>query len=218
MAKKRRKRPRDWKEALDQIESPQVIVIPDLKAYMESVNEHVPLLRPLDQEDWTEELRAQLPDGLRWCNAKRIVVNFNYVEEHEVFALNQVLIHRLLYRKWERLTEEEVGAFLICLQKPDPHMLSELRFSASTAAGVYCSDTGMPGESVELIVTEELGPGEHNDIFRGFVAMQLAAAFFSKSPDTTVPFLPNVPYQLEIQQVRVRTELGGETELGEDQV
>ncbi len=207
MTKKGRKRPRNWKEALDQLESPQVHVIPDLKAYMQSLSAQVPLLRPLHQVDWTAELRAQLPDGLRWCKAKRIVLNFNYAEKNEVAALNQVLIHRLFYRKWERLTEEEVGAFLICLQKPDPHMLSELRFTASSAAGVYCSATGLPEESAEMIVPEELGPGDYNDTFRGFVVMQMAAALYSKSPESTLAFLPNVPYKLEIQQVGVRTEI-----------
>lgn len=205
MAKKGRKRPRNWKEALDQMDSPQVYVMPAMD--MQSLIAKVPLLRPLDQVDWTEELRARLPDGLRWCNAKRIVLNFNYLEKNEVAALNQVLIHRLLYRKWERLSEAEVSAFLICLNKPDPHMLSELRFTASSAAGIYCSDTGLPGESAEMIVVEELGPGEHNDTFRGFVAMQMAAAIFSKSPESTVAFLPKVPYKLEIQQVGVRADI-----------
>ncbi len=205
MAKK--KRPRNWKEALNQMESPQVHVMWDLNAQMTALKAQVPLLRPLDQEDWTEELRALLPDGMRWSKAKRFVLNFNFVENFEVQAMNQVMIHRFLYCRWEYLPEEEVSAVLVCHQKPGPELLAKLGFVASAAPGVYCNSTQL-NETMELIIPQELGSGKHNDTFKEFAIIELVKALVNKPNAAAEALLPQMPYKLETQTVGVRPDLG----------
>lgn len=203
MAQKRprRKGPDDWPE---QLEKANIQVDYGFKASLCSLVVDVPILRPRDQEDWTEQLRTLLPDGLRWCKAKRIVLNFDFSEKLETDTVIQTLSHGWLYSRWERLPERAVSSFLVCGNRPPPGTLAKFGYVASSASGVYVN-TSPVTRFVELIVLDELGDESHNLTFKAFAEWHRANQQ-APDPESAAALAAEMPYFLTLHPVQLRDE------------
>lgn len=127
------------------------------------------LLRPEGQENWSEEQRALLPDGLRSCGATRIMLEFKYTESFGIEAVRQTLAYDWLYRKSEHLADHQLRAFLICSMTPSAHRLEGMGYQPTDCPGVYrsCNDVC---RNVDIISLNELSDEPQNLAFKLFAS------------------------------------------------
>ena len=64
-------------------------------------------------EEWTDEQRARLPDGIRDSSSSQILIEFKYTQSVNKWAFLQTLVYDTLYRLSEGLEEGELQTFLV---------------------------------------------------------------------------------------------------------
>lgn len=87
-----------------------VLVFAEIEVTQNPPKVDVLLLRR-DTDNWTPEQLALLPDGIRDCNAKHILIEFKYTESLTVEAIRQAVGYEYFYRIANELDADEVRMF-----------------------------------------------------------------------------------------------------------
>ena len=91
-------------------------------------------------ETWDFLQRKWLPDGIRDCHARHIVIELKYKETINTNALIQTLMYDYLYVRKLKLKPEEYQTFLVSCTTPRASRLELMGYRETEVSGVYtCS-------------------------------------------------------------------------------
>jgi hypothetical protein len=136
------------------------------------------LLLRRDSVAWTPAQQARLPDGVRDCQARHILLEFKYTESLNEMALRQALAYDTFYKRIQRLKDAEVQTFLLSAKTPSSSFLTEFGYRRGEHSGVYYSQSQLV-QVVPVLSLNELRNDAHNLFVRFFASQrqQKAAAF-----------------------------------------
>ncbi len=127
------------------------------------------LLRREDQDKWTADQYARLPDGVRHTAASHIILEFKYTESVNLSALQQAIGYDNFYRRSNQLTEQAVQPFLLSSRQPNGRFLETFGYQESKWAGVYYSQNPMLAR-LPILSLNALSDAEHNAFVKCFAS------------------------------------------------
>lgn len=145
-----------------------VLVFAEVEVMQNPPKVDVLLLRR-DTGEWTPEQLALLPDGIRDCNAKHILIEFKYSESLTVDAIRQAVGYEYFYRIANELIIDEVKMFLLCAKTPTPEHLQMFGYEPSSLAGIY-ENHYTPIEHIPLLALNNLNDEPHNAFVKAFAS------------------------------------------------
>jgi hypothetical protein len=127
---------------------------------------------------WTSAQRDRLPDGVRDCTARHILLEFKYTESLNEMALRQALAYDTFYKRIQKLKDVDVQTFLLSAKTPNAQFLAEFGYRRSEQPGVYYSQNQLV-QLLPILSLNELRNEAHNVFVRFFASQrqQKAAAF-----------------------------------------
>lgn len=123
------------------------------------------------KENWTEEQRLLLADGLRDLGADQILVELKITESLNEDALSQLSVYDHLYLGTEKLRRDQLRSVLISSKTPDPKFLKQFAFDSVGPVGVYESRPAWGGV-LRLILLNELADEPQNAPLKCFASRQ----------------------------------------------
>ena len=119
------------------------------------------LLLKRENEQWTPEQLALLPDGVRNSQASHILLEFKYTETVNEDAFRQASGYDVFYIRGRDLAEEQVQTFLISAKKPQTERLIKFGYEHTKHDGVYRTSHWAMNR-ITLISINELSDEPHN--------------------------------------------------------
>ena len=128
------------------------------------------LLLRRESDQWTEEQRRLLPEGIRDTLAQHVLLEFKYSESVTVEALQQAVGYDYFYGRAQRLADDELATFILSSRTPRAERLAEWGYER-VSPGVYRSVQPLLSR-VGLILLNELPAAEHNAFVKVFASRQ----------------------------------------------
>ncbi|MEM7127631.1 MAG: hypothetical protein AAF702_14960 [Chloroflexota bacterium] len=120
-------------------------------------------------DKWTEEQLGLLPDGVRDSKAGHIILEFKFTESLTKDAFYQVMSYAYWYRITQKLSHEDVRAFILCAKTPQDARLDGFEYHSTDLAGVYQTDNQWPQE-VLVLALNQLNLEVHNAFVKCFAS------------------------------------------------
>ncbi len=120
-----------------------------------------------NQRDWTPEQLKYLPDGIRDCKAEHIVIEFKYTESVNEDAFCTAVGYRIFYRRYHKLRNDQLQAFLISSKTPEESTFKEFGYFSETQAGIWQSSHSLL-KRIPLISLNDLPDEPHNAFVKLF--------------------------------------------------
>ena len=120
---------------------------------------------------WTKEQLKWLPDGIRQCLVRHILLEFKYTESLNLLILLQAIMSYVLYCRSNQLTNKDVAFFVILSRQPRPDVLQHFGYQPAGITGLYRSNQPTL-EDISLISLNELSPTHYNAFIKCFASQQ----------------------------------------------
>ncbi|MBF0098637.1 MAG: DUF4351 domain-containing protein [Magnetococcales bacterium] len=120
-------------------------------------------------DNWTEEQKTWLADGLRDTSAKDLLIEFKFTESLTNRAYRQLLVYDHLYQEKQQLQRGDLTSFLLLAKTPETDILERHGFVPTDKAGVYASRIEL-FDAIRIILLNELAPVPHNAIWKCFAS------------------------------------------------
>ena len=149
------------------------------------------LLLRREENRWTAEQRARLPDGVRHTTASHILLEFKYTESVNRKALRQAIVYDTLYKQSQPVSDQDVATFIISVRKPHKTFLQRFAYQPARWPGVYHSQNPML-DDVGLLSLNELTDEAHNVFVKCFASRKREKqAAFQTMQTTWLSQIPN---------------------------
>ena len=122
-------------------------------------------------EEWTEEQKTWLADGLRDTNAKEELLSFKFTESLTEDAISHLFVCGHLYRSKQKLKPGNLQCFLLLSKTPNTDIMQRYGFEQTDKAGVYAASFPML-VSMRIILLNELKNEPHNAVLKYFASKQ----------------------------------------------
>jgi hypothetical protein len=106
---------------------------------------------------WTAEQLERLPDGIRQCTARYILLEFKYTQSINDDALYQSMAYDFLYRQSKKLKADQVQTFLVTGIKPQKNTRKAYGYDNMLYPGVYESQRQLEKRIQLINFVEEVG-------------------------------------------------------------
>ncbi len=113
------------------------------------------------QGEWTPEQMRYLPDGIRECEAKHVIIEFKHTESVNEDVFCKSIGYRIFYKSHNKLENDQLQAFLISSKTPEKSTLDEFGYFSETRAGIWQSSQS-PMTRIPLISLNDLPDEPHN--------------------------------------------------------
>ena len=114
-----------------------------------------------NQEQWTSEQLAILPDGIRDSQATDILLEFKYTESIDDDAWMQAFGYKFFYQQAQQLDDNQIQTFLLSAKQPQSNRLKQWGYKSTKHRGVYQSQERFLNRII-LISLNELADEPHN--------------------------------------------------------
>ncbi len=134
------------------------------------------LIQLLKGEQWTEEQRQYLPDGLRDSRATHLLLEFKYTQSLEEASFRQAIAYDMLYRQLQSnrdLPQEAIQTFIISAKTSQAETLSKFGYQPTEQTGVYISQE-LFLQNIPLLLLNELSNEQHNAFVKLFASRRRA--------------------------------------------
>ena len=169
-------------------------------------------------EQWTEEQRAFLPDGIRDRHLQHHQLELKITESLSDKGFKQAFMYDFLYPQKESVADHEFQTYIVCSKTPQKKRLTRWGYKRAEYPGVYISTLPV-FEDVIVLVLNRLRNLPHNNYFQLFASEKKVreSAFeyvlqthSSDMPDDLVTkdilnivFALSTAYNLEIEGVKM---------------
>lgn len=123
-------------------------------------------------DDWTEEQKSWLADGLRDTPARELLIEFKFAESVNEEAIAQLFVNDTLYRARQRTRPEELSSFLLAARTPRAELMQAHGFKAIGQPGVYATEYPQFSR-LRVIVLNELADWPHNAPLKSFASREI---------------------------------------------
>lgn len=117
--------------------------------------------------DWTCEQRALLPDGIRDCKARYIIIEFKYTESINMDVFFQVTSYYFHYRDTQNLKREDLQLFILSAKTPQKSRLAKWGYQEAEHPGVYRSNSEF-FSFFPILALNKLRPTANNALVKSF--------------------------------------------------
>ena len=120
-------------------------------------------------DEWTEEQKAWLADGLRDATARDLLIEFKFTESLTNEMFRQLLVYDHLYQKKRQLERDDLQSFLVLAKTPNTGILERHGFAPTDKTGFYTSSLEV-FDSLYVILLNELPDVPHNALWKCFAS------------------------------------------------
>jgi hypothetical protein len=145
-----------WLETLLQELLTPVQITVDTEVSVSSIAPKADVILTHDEKDgFREHQKKRLPDGIRQCKARKILLEFKITESANESAFTQTLVYDYLYKGKKKLKNFQLRSFLLSSKTVSKKTLIQFQYKATKWKGVY--QTKLPGyHAITLLVLNEL--------------------------------------------------------------
>ncbi len=122
-----------------------------------------------DKTGWSKQQLAFLPDGIRDCKARNILIEFKYSESVNQKTLLQALGYDTFYKSAKAPHPDDVQTFIISSKTPNKRFLEQFEYVVEKTQGVYKSTNPML-EKLTLITLNDLENKSCNTFVKCFAS------------------------------------------------
>jgi hypothetical protein len=127
------------------------------------------LLLDIQHAAWTTEQLQRLPDGIRQCKARQILLEFKFTESVNEDAFIQARSYDHFYKKSQNLTDKQAQTFIVSAKKTWQKTRETWGYENMVYQGVYESHNECL-KKIPLISLNELSADSHNAYFKLFAS------------------------------------------------
>jgi hypothetical protein len=131
------------------------------------------LILKREKGQWTEEQLSRLPDGIRESYASNILLEFKYTESVDENTFEQALGYHSLYKRAQKLTNQEVQTFIISGKQTRAKRLEQWGYVKTDWKGVYHNPDNWLLQKMPLLSLNELSDEPHNAWVKCFASHKL---------------------------------------------